>query len=390
MRTLSIPPSTQVPLAAPVITDEDRAAVLDVLGTPRLAYGHYANEVEALLPVMAATPGHRALATSSGTAALHLALLCCGVGQGSDVIVPALTFIAPANAVAYTGGRPVFADVSLQDRQMDVDRLRRYIKREYKPSADGLRRADGNILKAILTVDLLGHPSDVPALRILADELGIRLIDDAAESLGATINGMPVGAHSDLVVLSFNINKTFTGAGGGALLARCPGDFQQARHLATLAKTDPVLYDHDQVAFDYRMREINAALVTSQLSRFAPLLAAKRAVARHYHERLHDIPTVGLPTETPGCRASWWFYAITVPADARDHVMSDIEPQAETRPLFSALTRVAAFDGYPADRCPNAEHLAATGICLPSSVNLTEDEVDRVCDALIDSLARYT
>lgn len=365
-------------LAAPNISGGDRAAMVDALAGTTIAYGPIVTAFEDAVAERLGVP--YALAVTSGTSALHLALLAAGVLPGDEVLMPSLTYVAPANAVRYTGAQPVFLDSEPEYRQLDVARAAAFVERAYARDTGGrgwVSRATGARLAALLTVDLLGHPSDVDALGELTARLEIPLVDDAAEALGASIRGRPVGGVAPIAALSFNANKIMTTAGGGMLLTHDPAMAARARSLAFHSKEPgSALWEHAEVGFNYGMATAQAALGLAQLGRLDAFFARKREIAAFYADALGDAPGVRLPQEADWAEASYWLYTLDLPADRRAAVVAALsEADIESRPIFAPMHCVVAHAASQADDCHVAEALAATGLSLPCSTSITDDEL---------------
>jgi perosamine synthetase len=384
------PPPVRIPLAPPNLSDADRDAVVRALKRTDIAPGPDVGKLERAISARLGVP--YAVALSSGTAAVHLGLLVSGVQRDDDVLMPTLTYVAPANAVRHAGAHPVLLDAEPEFRQLDAGRARAYVERNYE-RADGQwrERRTGRRLGALLAVDLLGHPSDLDELDALAADLEIAFVDDAAEALGASVRGRAVGGIAPVSALSFNANKVITGAGGGMLLCHDEAQAELARSLSTHAKrAGSPLYLHDQVGFNYAMTAPQAALALSQLTRFATFLARKREVAARYAEALAGEP-VTVPGEASWATASFWLYTVHVAVDRRTAVMAAFTEQGiACRPIFEVMHRVQAHAGAQADACPVAEELADTGLCLPCSTLITDAEVDEVAEALGAALRART
>lgn len=372
----------------PEITPEDRQKVFEALADTQIAYGPTAEEFEREI---ASTVGKReGLATSSGTAALHLALLAVGVLPGDLVLVPSLTFISPANAARYVEAELLLFDSEPSYRQLDVGRLGDWLEEECEQGDDrAIHSASGRRIGAIVPVDLLGHPCDVGALSELARPLHIPIVEDGAQALGATHRGRPIGADADVLCLSFNANKIITTGGGGMLLSDDKDVVDRARLLANQAKVASDEYLHEEVGFNYRMPSIQAALGLSQLSRLGDLVERKRAIGRRYERSLAGVPGLTMPAVAPAATATGWLFAIQVEteefglsAGALRKSLRERE-QIETRPMFTPLHARGAHAGQGAHDCGAAEHLGNTGVMLPSSVGLGDEEVDGICEALL-------
>lgn len=328
-----------------------------------------------------------AVATTSGTAALHVALLLAGVRKGDEVAVSSLSFIAPANAIRYVGARPSFIGADPATWQLDPERLRAFFREECAWREGRLvNRHTERPVTAVLAVHVLGHPADLDAVQAVADEFGLPLVEDAAESLGARYRGRPVGGTGVLGCLSFNGNKLLTTGGGGMILTNDEELAARARYLTTQAKDDPVAYVHGEVGFNYRLGNVQAALGCAQLELVGPYLEAKRRIARAYAEAVEDLQGVSFMPTAAWAEPSYWLSTILVHPPARldrDLVLAALErSRIQTRPLWEALHESRAHRGAYAYRCEETVRLAAQGLCLPSSVGLSEDDQRRVIDAL--------
>jgi perosamine synthetase len=303
--------------------------------------------------------------------ALHLALVALGLGPGDEVILPTLTFVATANAVAYTGATPIFVDSEPATWNIDPQ---------------GVARAITPRTQAIIAVHLYGHPADMDPLRALAGRHGVTLIEDAAEAHGARYKGRRTGALSDVAVFSFFGNKIITTGEGGMLLTddaalaeRCFFLENQARH-----KENP--YWHPEIGYNYRMTNIQAALGVAQLERIEELLAIRARNAAHYQARLSDVPGLSLPPCAPWAENVYWMYTVLVEEEYGldlDSLMQRLRQRGiETRPMFYPIHTLPMYE--QGQRFPVAEGLGRKGINLPSGATLTPDQVDVVCEALAE------
>lgn len=323
-----------------------------------------------------------AVAVSSGTAALHTALMIAGVGSGDEVIVPSLTFVASVNAIAYCGARPVFMDVSPSTWTMDVEKTRDFLRGECVRRDDGrlVNRKTGNRIAAVLPVHILGHPVDMDPLLEAAGEVPV--IEDAAESLGATYRGRQVGALGAAACLSFNGSKVVTTGGGGIVLTNSEAWARRARHITTQARTDPREYIHDEIGYNYRLPAINAAIGNAQMERLPDLLARKRAVAMRYRAALEGLSGVELMHEASWARSIFWLYTVRFVDGGvarRNGVLDALNSAGiEARPLWRPshlLPMYAAAERYHLD---HTERIYETAVSLPSSPGLTEVEQELV------------
>jgi perosamine synthetase len=377
-----------IALAPPNIGAAERQAVCDALASPWIVDGEPVESFEQA--VGRHCGGRLAVATSSGTAALHLALLAAGIGPGDAVLMPALTFVAPANAVRYTGAVPLMLDVEPDYRQLDLELLAAWLRDRCERRDGDLVTKDARALRiaAVMPVDLLGHPTDIAALRaVLAPYEGnVTIVEDAAEALGAMSHDRPVGAASDVVCLSFNANKIVTAGGGGMVVCDHEKFAKRVRLLANQAK-DGDGWEHSEVGFNYKLSSAHAALGLSQLGRLDEFVEAKRDNAERYRAGLEGLPGVALPDEAPWARSTFWLYAIEVDPDAFGMTAGQLAGALEgqgihTRPMFTPLHLTKAHANSHAAECPVAERLGATGLALPSSTALEADQATRVIEAI--------
>lgn len=323
------------------------------------------------------------VATVSGTAALHVALLVSGVEAGDEVLVPALTFVATANAVRYCGAVPVFMDSEPRTWTVDPQKVADFLARECEVRGGRVvNRATGRRVKALLPVHLYGHPADLDPLLELAMRLPLALVEDAAEALGALYKGRRVGAHGPLGCLSFNGNKIITTGGGGMIMTDDEALARRARYLTTQARDEGPEWIHREVGFNYRLTNLQAALGVAQLEQLENFVASKRETARAYAVALAALGGAEPLGEAPWATSSYWMYsALLDPArygDARDLITRANTAGIQLRPLWRPLHRQPIFAGHQAYRIEIADHLYARGVSLPCSVGITSEERDRV------------
>lgn len=314
-----------------------------------------------------------AVAVVNGTAGLHLALKLLGIGPGDEVIVPALTFIATVNPVIYTGARPVVVDVDPHTWNID-------------PA--GIERATTERTKAIIPVHLYGNPADMDAILGLARKYGLYVIEDATEALGATYKGKKAGTFGHIGVFSFNGNKIITTGGGGMLVTEDPALAHRARILVNQGREPgETEYEHQEIGFNYRLTNLQAALGLAQLQRLPEFLAVKRRNAALYRRKLQGAPGISWQRELSGAESNWWLFSILIDAEkygeSREAFMDRLGGRGvQIRPLFKPIHLQPCYRHYSFPICPVAEDLYAKGINLPSSSFLTEDDVITVCNHL--------
>tara|TARA_Y100001934_G_scaffold272842_1_gene361853 strand:+ start:12741 stop:13961 length:1221 start_codon:yes stop_codon:yes gene_type:complete len=321
------------------------------------------------------------VATVNGTAALHLALVVAGAGEGDEVLVPSMTFVATVNAITYCGAVPHFIDSEPEHLGVDVAQLGVYLTDLLKPGPNGPENCrTGRRVAAIVVVHTLGHPVDLDGMSKLCEQFDLPLIEDAAEALGSTYHGAHVGTHGLIGTLSFNGNKIVTTGGGGALLIRDEDLAARARHLATTAKQPHAWeYFHDEVAFNYRMPSLNAALGVAQFARLTKLVDAKRKLAQAYAEAFSKEDGIRFIKEPPNTSSNYWLNAIvldTSDAGSIDQILGDlVDGGYLVRPLWRPSHQLPMFAQSPRMDLPVCEDLARRVISLPSSPGLAMDVV---------------
>jgi perosamine synthetase len=333
------------------------------------------------------------VATASGTAALHLAMLAVGVRPGDEVVTSDLTFIAPANAARYAGAWPVFIDVDPSTWQMDVRLLGDFLRRCRQYDGRLVNPASGRPIGALLPVHILGHPVDMDPLMELAAQYGLPVVEDATESLGATYKGRKVGGFGRAACLSFNGNKLVTCGGGGMVVTGDESLAVRARHLSTQAKRDPVEYIHDEIGFNYRLTNLQAAVGCAQLETIDRRLAAKRRIAARYAEMCRGIHGLSFMPTAPWAKGAYWISTVVVDPegfgmDSRDLLRYLAGHRVEARPLWQPLHLSPAHRGAETVGGREAERLHARGLSLPSSVGLTADDQEKVVAAVAAAARR--
>lgn len=325
-----------------------------------------------------------AVAVSSGTAALHLALQLVGVRPGDEVFVSSLTFIASVNPIRYCGASPVFIDSERRSWNMDPDLL---------ASALYERATTGKLPRAVVVVHLYGQSADLDPIVSLCEEFGVQLVEDAAEALGATYYGSAPGTLGRAGVYSFNGNKIVTTSGGGMLVSEDPTLTTHARKLATQAREPATHYEHQEIGYNYRLSNLLAAVGRAQLRVLGERVAARRRNFAFYLEALSDLPGLAFMPEAPWGRSTHWLTAITLDPDECD-VDPEMLRQAlaaeeiEARPVWKPMHLQPVFRGYPVVGGDVADDLFSRGLCLPSGSSLTEADLDRVVSVIRRVYAR--
>ena len=336
--------------------------------------GQYVDRFERELAVF--TGARRAVAVVNGTAALQVALQLADVEAGDEVLVPALTFVATANAVHYLGAVPHFVDSSPDTLGLDPNALKDWLKHIGERTPDGARnRKTGRRIRVMVPMHTFGHPCDIDGMLALAHDYQLKLVEDAAESLGSYYHGRHTGTFGLLGTLSFNGNKTITTGGGGAILTNDERLADRARHLTTTAKTSHRWeYVHDEVGYNFRMPNLNAALGCAQLEQLPDFLASKRRLTEKYLQAFSDLPQMRLMTEPAGCQSNYWLQTLILDeaiAEQRDTILEATNGSGlMTRPAWTLMHYLSAYQQCPRAPLPVAESLARRIINIPSSVGL--------------------
>ncbi len=359
--------------AGPSITEREVEYVLDAVRQGwNENWNCYLNRFE---KAFAGYVGTRfALSTSSCTGALHLALLGLGVGAGDEVLVPEMSWVATASAVAYSGATPVFVDIDPETWCMDPD---------------SARRAITSRTKAIVPVHLYGHPADMPAITKLAREHNLSVLEDAAPALGATVNGQRVGGLGDLACFSFQGAKIMTTGEGGMLATNDEALHERIKFLADHGRDKHIPFQISAIGYKYKMSNLQAALGLAQLERIEELVDRKRTLFQWYSQRLNGVAGLQLNAERSWAKSIYWMTSVVFDEGlgvSRDAVIAGLkERHVDSRPFFPPISSFPMFASC-AERNPVAWRVARQGINLPSGHNLTEQDVDYVCAALLEAL----
>lgn len=367
-----------LPLHEPAFRGREWEFVKDCLDTGWVSTaGAYVGRFETMLAEY--TGVAHAVAVSNGTVALSLGLQLAGVGVGDEVLVPALTFVATANAVAHTGAVPHFLDASETSLGIDPVRLDAYLQ-DLVVRRDGapVNRLTGRPMKAVIAMHTFGHPVDLDPLHDVCARHGLMLVEDAAESLGSFYKGRHTGRWGQFSTLSFNGNKVVTTGGGGAILTNDTAFATRARHVSTTAKlAHRWAFDHDEVGYNYRLPNLNAALGCAQLEQLDGFIAIKRALAQKYAAAFAGLAGVSVVSEPSYARSNYWLNALLLDRDRaslRDAVLDATNTTGIlTRPAWTLMHQLPMYRTAP--RMPAlsvAEDLAARLINIPSGVGVGE------------------
>jgi perosamine synthetase len=326
--------------------------------------------------LVAFTGAKYAVAVVNGTAALHIALLIAGVKANDEVLVPALTFVATANAVTYCGATPHFVDSETSTLGIAATKLRDYLKdHTHQHSGQCINTLTGKVIRAMLPMHTFGHPVDINALLEVAHDFNIVMVEDAAESLGSKYHGQHTGTFGLMGTLSFNGNKTITTGGGGAIITNDAATAMRAKHLTTTAKVPHAWeFIHDEIGYNYRLPNLNAALGCAQLEQLSDKLAFKRALFKNYETAFASVEGANLVTEPTDCQSNYWLQTIMLDIDQvnqRDLILLTANQEGlMTRPVWRLMHELAPFVNCPRMDLADAELLAQRLINIPSSPSL--------------------
>jgi perosamine synthetase len=369
----------RVPIAEPTLGGNELKYVTECVTTNWISsQGSFVRRFETEFAALLGVP--HALAVSNGTVALHLALAAYGIGPGDEVIVPDLTFAATLNAVIYTGATPVLVDVAHDTWNMDPDAVAAAITPR---------------TKAIMPVHLYGQPTDMAPILALAKRRGLVVVEDAAEAVGAKWNGIACGAIGDCGTFSFFSNKLMTTGEGGMVVFKDDAIAARARRLRDHGMNPQRRYWHDEVGFNYRLTNLQAAIGCAQLEQLAGFLDAKKRLSAHYNRRFAGIAEIECPTIRDGFENSYWVYTIVLDCAAldisRDAFMAKLAAAGiDTRPIFYCMHEMPPYKGFAGNRAfPVSARVSANGLSLPSSTSITQAELDFVADTVVRLVAAH-
>jgi dTDP-4-amino-4,6-dideoxygalactose transaminase len=368
-------------LSPPDVGEEERKSLLAALDSGWVA--PTGPDLDAFEAELSAHVGRHAVALSSGTGALHLALIIAGVQPGDRVLLSTLTFAATANVVRYVGAEPVFVDSDRTSWNMDPDLLAQALEDA---------RAQGHRYAAVIVVDLYGQCADYDRISALCAEHDVLLIEDAAEAIGATYQVRPAGSFGEMAVFSFNGNKMITTSGGGAFLTHRQDWADKARFLATQARDPAPHYQHSELGYNYRLSNLLAAVGRAQLAGLERKVNIRRAHNAAYRDALGDIAGIEFMPEAPGCRSTFWLTVLTIDPTIVGRTAEDVRLHLESldieaRPVWKPMHLQPLYEGCEIVRGQVSQKLFEQGLCLPSGSSLSPNERNRVIGGVADALA---
>ncbi len=363
-------PPEVIPLARPVIGDRERELVDGVLRSRQLSLGPTVTEFERMWADRIGTK--HAVACSSGTAGLHCCLHALGIGAGDEVITSSFSFVASANVIVYTGATPVFAEVDPLTFNMD-------------PAA--VEAAITPRTRAILVVDIFGYPADVLALIAIAERHGLAIVEDACQSIDGDFNGKKLGTYGHPSVYGFYANKQLTTAEGGVILTDDDALYLLLKSLTNQGRSDDGAWlVHSRLGFNYRLSDVHAAIGIAQIERLDWMQDARARIAARYQARMASVDGVTPMYEGPQ-RRSWFVYAPRLDADlARDAIIGRLEAEGVSAKPYLPCIHLQPYyrtdHGHAPGELPVTEEISASTIALTFFCEMTDEQVDRVCDTM--------
>ena len=365
-------------LSGPNIGGNEWKYIKDCLDTGWVSsVGAYVTQFEQMVAEFA---GARfGVATSSGTTALHMALLLEEVQADDYVIVPNVTFVASVNSIRYVGARPILMDIDPLTWQMDLDLLADFLA-EKTELRDGecCHRADGRRVRAIMPVHVLGNMADMERLMGLAAQYHLRVIEDATESLGSYFMGKHSGTFSRMGCFSFNGNKIITTGGGGMIVTDDEALARKAKHLTTQAKADSFEYYHDEVGYNYRLVNTSAAMGVAQMEQLPGFIERKHAIAAIYKEGLSGVGDIGFQEVAPEVEPNWWLF--TIHTERQREVLERLNAhQMQSRPFWVPMNQLPMYREFPyIQTADHSDRVYRTALSIPCSTNITDGELEQI------------
>ena len=369
-------------LSGPNITGNEWKYVKDCLDTGWVSsVGAYVTQFEEQLATFAGTK--YAVATSSGSAALHISLLLAGVTADDYVIVPNITFVASLNTISYTGAKPILIDVDENTWQMDLGLLETFFSEQTRMNDQGecCLSKDGKTIRAIMPVHVLGNICDMDQLLALARKYKIAIVEDATESLGSYYKGKHTGSFGSMGCFSFNGNKIITTGGGGMIVTNDQELAKKAKHLTTQAKNDPFEYFHDDIGYNYRLVNVLAAIGVAQMELLPSFIEKKKAIAAYYKENLQDIGDIGFQQFNKDVDCNNWLF--TIRSFSRQKQLLDLlnDAKMQSRPFWVPMNQLPMFKNdlyYTRDDI--SDKLYTSCLSIPCSTYITDEEMKKIID----------
>jgi len=384
--TISNKTVLKIPLSEPVISGNEWKYIKECLDSGWVSsVGGFVNRFEEIVADYVSVK--HAVAVVNGTSALHVGLIACGVEPDDEVIVPTLTFIAPVNVIKYCGAYPVFMDCVVDTLCLDVQKVVDFLSNECEQKQDGYtyNKKTKRRIKAIIPVHVFGHPVEMDDLLEICQLYNIDIIEDATESLGSEYKGQRAGSLGRLGCLSFNGNKIVTTGGGGMVVTNDEDLAKRVKHLSTQAKSDPIEYDHDEIGYNYRLTNIQAAMGVAQMERLDEFIAIKRKNAFLYKDLLSELKEVKFLWEEVWSKSNFWFYTIKVNSEHKKPLMEYLlSRNIQIRPIWKLIHALPMYYGFQSYEIDNAIDAYEGCISIPCSVDLKENDIEYVVGNIKD------
>lgn len=378
-----------VPLSVPNLKGNELNYITKAVETEWVSTGGpYVDEFERKVAGYVHSAG--AVSCQNGTSGLHTSLMLLGVTTEDIVLVPTLTFIAAVNPVRYIGAEPVFMDCD-DSLCMDPEKLRRYCEEECELVDDKMiDKQSGKQVKAVVVVHVFGNMADMEAIMDIADRYNLKVLEDATEAIGTYYTegryaGKYAGTIGHMGVYSFNGNKIITTGGGGMIVSMDESLLKRAKHLTTQAKSDEVFYTHDEIGYNYRLTNLQAAMGIAQMEQLDGFIETKTDNYNRYAERLGDIAGVSLYKVRQGIRSNYWFYGLDVEKvcmDLREMITYLHNQGVQCRPIWGLIHQQKPYEGFRAYKIEKAVEYQAKTINIPCGTKLTYEDVDYVIEAI--------
>ena len=389
---LSFKPERSIPLSEPVISGNEWRYIKDCLDTGWVSTaGAYVTRFEEIIASYIGTK--YAVATVNGTSALHVSLIACGVQPDDEVLVPTLTFISPVNVIRYCNAYPVFMDCNERTLCIDVQKVIGFIRNECEQRSNGYtyNKDTNRRVKAVVPVHIFGHPTDMDMLLEICEEKNIDIIEDATESLGSEYKGRKTGSFGKAGCFSFNGNKIITAGGGGMVVTDDEEFSNKIRHLTTQAKIDSFEYVHDEIGYNYRLNNIQAAMGVAQMEKIEEYVQVKRENAKLYKELFADIVMLKPLKEAEWAKSNYWLNIIKVPREHKksliEHLLSE---NIQVRPVWKLIHSLPIYSGFQSYQIDRADDAYERCISLPSSVDLKQSEVEYIVKSITEYFERVS
>lgn len=359
-----------IPLHEPKFIGNEKKYLNDCIDSTFVSsVGKFVDEFEQQIARF--TGAKYAVATTNGTSALHISLLLVGVGKNTEVITQPLSFVATCNAISYTGAKPIFVDVDLDTLGLSPKSLLNFLEQNCKIQEQKcINKTTGKIIKACVAMHTFGHPCRIAKIKKICDEWHISLVEDAAESLGSYYNGKHTGTFGLLGIISFNGNKIITSGGGGCIITDNENLAKKAKHLTTTAKIPhPYEYVHDEIGYNYRLPNLNAALLVAQLEQLENFLENKREIA-HKYKAFFEAQNIQFITEPTNAKSNYWLNAIVLKDKKQRDEFLELSNNngVMTRPIWRLCSELEMFKDCKSTDLKNAKYLEERVVNIPSSV----------------------